>query len=409
MALGFRAGASFRPAMPVIPAMPFLPAMQPTRFGVFLAPFHNDDENPTLQLRRDLDLMTHLDRLGYEEAWIGEHHSGSYEIIGSPEVFIAAAVERTQRIRFGTGVSSLSYHHPLVLADRMCQLDHQSMGRIMFGVGPGQLPMDADMMGIDPIDQRRRMNESLDAIMALFAGETVTVKTDWFELREARLQLLPFQRPSMEVALASTMSPTGSLAAARHGAALLSVAASVPIGFDTLTTNWDIYASACIDAGYVADRAKWRIVIPMHIAPTREEAEADVRWGAQKFVRYMSAVGGRTLPFGASPDAAIERWRGDGFGVLGAATIGTPDDAIERIEAMVERTGGFGTFLLLAHNCADVAATQRSYELFARFVAPHFVGSNAGRHASLDWTRANGQRLGARVNEAITQAIAAPR
>ena len=109
--------------------------MQPTRFGVFMAPFHNDDENPTLQIRRDLDLMTQLDQLGFDEAWIGEHHSGSYEIIGSPEVFIAAAVERTRRMRFGTGVSSLSYHHPLILADRICQLDHQSMGRIMFGVG----------------------------------------------------------------------------------------------------------------------------------------------------------------------------------------------------------------------------------------------------------------------------------
>ena len=382
--------------------------MNPTRFGVFLAPFHNDDENPTLQLRRDLDLMTQLDDLGYDEAWIGEHHSGAYEIVGSPEVFIAAAVERTKRLRFGTGVSSLSYHHPLVLADRMCQLDHQSLGRVMFGVGPGQLPTDAEMMGIDPIDQRRRMNESLDAIMALFDGQTVTVKTNWFELREARLQLLPFQRP-MEVALASTMSPTGSLAAARHGAALLSVAASVPIGFDTLTTNWAIYEKACAEAGYDADRARWRIVVPMHIAPTREQAENDVQWGAQKFVRYMAAVGGRELPWGASPDTAIERWRGEGFGVLGAATIGTPEDAIDRIEAMVERTGGFGTFLLLAHNCADVEATKRSYDLFARFVMPHFQNSNAARHSSLEWTRANGARLGARVGEAVKASIDAHR
>ena len=219
--------------------------MQPTRFGIFMAPFHNDDENPTLQIRRDLDLTTYLDQLGYDEAWIGEHHSGAYEIIGSPEVFIAAAVERTKRIRFGTGVSSLSYHHPLMLADRMCQLDHQSLGRVMLGVGPGQLPMDAAMMGIDPIDQRRRMQESLDAMVRLMAGETVSQVTDWFELHEARLQLLPYQRPSIEIAVASTMSPAGSLAAGRHGAGLLSVAASVPVGFDTLTTNWDIYARGC--------------------------------------------------------------------------------------------------------------------------------------------------------------------
>lgn len=379
--------------------------MQPTRFGIFLAPFHNDDENPTLQLRRDIDLIGHLDALGYDEAWVGEHHSGSYEIIGSPEVLIAAAAERTSRIRLGTGVSSLSYHHPLILADRMCQLDHQTMGRVMLGVGPGQLPTDAEMMGIDPIDQRRRMQESLDAMVRLFNGEVVTERTDWFELREARLQLLPFQRPSLEIAVASTMSPAGSLAAGRHGLGLLSVAASVPVGFDTLTTNWEILERTAAESGQQVGRDRWRIVVPMHLAPTREEAEADVAFGAQKFVRYMSAVGGRDLPFGTSPEAAIERWRGDGFGVLGCATIGTPQDAIDRIEAMVERTGGFGTFLLLAHNCADRAATWRSFELFARFVMPHFQRSNAGRHASYEWTKANGARLGARVNEAVRQAI----
>ena len=379
--------------------------MEPTRFGVFMAPFHNNDENPTLQIRRDLDLMTQLDDLGYDEAWIGEHHSGSYEIIGSPEVFIAAAVERTKRIRFGTGVSSLSYHHPLMLADRMCQLDHQSLGRVMLGVGPGQLPMDAAMMGIDPMDQRRRMQESLDAMVRLMNGETVSLHTDWFELNEARLQLLPYQRPSMEIAVASTMSPAGSVAAGRHGAGLLSVAASVPVGFDTLTTNWQIYEQTALEAGYAADRAKWRIVIPMHLAATREEAENETRLGAQKFVRYMSGVAGKALAFGATPDLALARWRNEGFGVLGAATIGTPSDAIERIEAMVERTGGFGAFLLLAHNCADPAATRRSYELFARYVMPHFQRANQGRHASYEWTQANGQRLGARVGEAVAAAI----
>jgi limonene 1,2-monooxygenase len=358
-----------------------------------------------LQLRSDLDLITHLDRLGYDEAWVGEHHSGSYEIIGSPEVFIAAAAERSSRIRLGTGVSSLSYHHPLVLADRMCQLDHQTMGRAMLGVGPGQLPTDAEMMGIDPMDQRQRMQDSLDAMVRLFNGETVSMTTDWFELREARLQLLPFQRPSLEIAVASSISPTGSLAAGRHGLGLLSVAASVPVGFDTLTTNWEILEQTAAQNGKSVGRDQWRVVVPLHLAPTREEAEADVCWGAHKFVRYMSAVSGRELPFGASGQAAVERWRGEGFGVLGSATIGTPDDAIARIESMVSRTGGFGTFLLLAHNCADRAATLRSYDLFARFVMPHFQRSNAGRHGSYEWTKVNGRRLSGRVNEAVKQAI----
>src|SRR3954470_22824714 len=143
----------------------------PLRFGIFLAPFHRPGQNPTLAIERDLQLIDHLDRLGYEEVWVGEHHSGGWELIASPEVFIAAAAERTKRIRLGTGVSSLPYHNPLMLADRMCQLDHQTMGRVMLGVGPGQLPSDAYMMGIDPARQRHMMAESLDAIVRLLRGE----------------------------------------------------------------------------------------------------------------------------------------------------------------------------------------------------------------------------------------------
>src|SRR5574337_1401525 len=134
-------------------------------FGIFLAPFHPVRENPTVSLQRDFELIQWLDQLGYDEAWIGEHHSAGYEIIGSPEVFIAGAAERTRHIRLGTGVSSLPYHHPLMLADRIMQLDHQTRGRVLFGVGPGALPSDAFMMGIDPMDQRRMMDEAIAALV----------------------------------------------------------------------------------------------------------------------------------------------------------------------------------------------------------------------------------------------------
>src|SRR5918992_2014595 len=174
----------------------------PLRFGIFMAPFHPVGQNPTLALHQDLELIQHLDRLGFDEAWIGEHHSAGYEIIPSPEVFIAVAAERTERIRLGTGVSSLPYHHPLMLADRMVLLDHLTRGRIMLGCGPGALPSDAFMMGIEVGRQRDMMEEGLEAILALLAGETVNRQTDWFTLRDAKLQLLPYTRPCFEVAVA---------------------------------------------------------------------------------------------------------------------------------------------------------------------------------------------------------------
>src|SRR6202171_789231 len=214
------------------------PMTMKLRNGIFLAPFHPIDEDPTLCLQRDFELIEHLDRLGYEEAWVGEHHSAVFEIIASPEVFIAAAAERTKKIRLGTGVVSLPYHNPLMTANRMIQLDHQTRGRVMFGVGPGLLPSDAMMLGINPMTQRDRMMEGLQVIMRLFDGEVVTEKSDWYNLVNARAHLLPYTKPHPEIAVASAVSPSGGRAAGKYGFGMLCVAATNAYCFDPLATNW---------------------------------------------------------------------------------------------------------------------------------------------------------------------------
>jgi len=193
-------------------------------FGIFLGPFHKVGENPTLAFRRDLELIEWLDHLGYDEAWIGEHHSAGWEIISSPELFIAASAERTTHIKLGTGVVSLPYHHPFMVANRMVQLDHMTRGRVMFGVGPGALPTDAYMMGIEPTSQRPKMDEALGIILRLFTeDEPITYKSDWFELNEALLQIKPYQAPYMPLAVASIQSPSGVALAGKHGASVLTI------------------------------------------------------------------------------------------------------------------------------------------------------------------------------------------
>ena len=211
------------------------------KFGIFLAPFHTNRENPTIALERDMQLIQLLDELGYDYAWIGEHHSAGFEIIASPEVFIAAVAERTKYIKLGTGVSSLPYHHPLILADRIMQLDHMTHGRVAFGVGPGALPSDAFMMGINPRQQRAMMLEGIEVLVPLLRGETVTRKTSWFELNEARLQLSSYSKPMIEMAVASQISPAGARAAGTFGIGLLSLGATTAGGFNALTPNWEIY------------------------------------------------------------------------------------------------------------------------------------------------------------------------
>jgi limonene 1,2-monooxygenase len=354
------------------------------RFGIFLAPFHPVHEHPSLAIERDFQLVEHLDRLGYDEAWIGEHHSAGFEIIASPEVFIAAAAERTRRIRLGTGVSSLPYHHPLLLADRIQQLDHQTRGRLMFGVGPGALASDAVMLGIDPLRQREMMDEALEVIVPLLRGEAVTRRTSWFTLADARLQLRPFTQPHVEMAVAAMISPAGPRAAGQHGIGLLSIGATSERGFMALPTTWQICEEAAGKHGQQVSRGHWRVVAPMHIAETRERALENVRFGLPDWIRYYTEV--IALPFeltGTLPERCRQFVESD------YAVIGDPDDAIRRIEQLRAQSGGFGCFLQLAHNWADWDATLRSYELIARYVMPSFQDANAGRRASLEWAAAN--------------------
>ncbi|TGB03132.1 LLM class flavin-dependent oxidoreductase [Streptomyces sp. MZ04] len=379
---------------------------RPTRFGTFLAPYHGIDGNPTLQIRRDLDLVRHLDALGFDEAWIGEHHSAGYETIASPEVFIAAAAEHTRRIRLGTGVNSLPYHHPFVLADRVRQLDHQTMGRVMLGAGPGQLASDAFMMGIDPLRQRAMMADALDAVVRLLRGETVSARTDWFELVDARLQLGSFAPEGVEMAVASTVSPSGSVQAGRHGIGLLSLAAADPTGLAALNGNWAAYEKSCAEHGHAADRGAWRLVVPMHLAETETEARTQAEYGVLHLARYIEGLSGTTMSWGRTAADAVAQWTGDGFPVFGVATIGTPADAIARIEALAEASGGFGTLLVLDLPTGTPEAKRRSYELFAEYVVPHFTGANRGRAASMEWARANSERFVGAMRQAVEAAVA---
>ena len=156
-----------------------------------------------------------------DEAWIGEHHSSGFEIISSPEIFIAYAAARTSRIQFGTGVITLPYHNPLMVANRIVQLDHMTRGRVKFGVGPGLLVQDAAMLGIDPAVQRDRMTDALEIIMRLLRGEKVTKKSEWYDLVGAECQLLPYTKPYPELAVASAITPSGGRLAGKHDLGLL--------------------------------------------------------------------------------------------------------------------------------------------------------------------------------------------
>ncbi len=354
------------------------------RFGIFLAPFHRVGDNPTLALGRDLELIQWLDHLGYDEAWIGEHHSAGWEIIAAPEIFIGVAAEKTRHIMLGSGVTSLPYHHPLMVAQRFVQLDHMTRGRAMLGCGPGALVSDAYMMGIDADRQRKMMDESLGAITALLAcREPVNMKTDWFELRDARLHLKPYTKGGFPIAVASATTPSGALAAGKYGVGLLSLGAGLPGGSAKLADYWKMGETEAAKHGKTLNRDDWRLVINMHCAESDELAMEEVRRGERiETLTYFSETLGR-------PPMRSENPLAEGL-AAGSTLVGSPETIIAGIERLLGFTGGgAGAVLFRSHEWANREQTLRSYELFARWVMPRFQGSVDTTIGSREWCSEN--------------------
>ncbi|MBP1778559.1 MAG: luciferase-like protein [candidate division NC10 bacterium] len=350
--------------------------------GLFMAPYHDIDESPTIALRRDLELVAWCESLGFREAWFGEHHSTGWETICSPELMIAAAAENTRHIRLGTGVVSLPFHNPLMVANRIIQLDHMTMGRVMFGVGPGLLVTDARMLGIDIRSQRDMLAEALPVILRLLKGEEVTAKSSWYTLDRARVHLLPYSFPHPEVAVASAVTPSGGMLAGRYGLGMLCVAATEAMGFDVLAENWKVANEVAAENGIEMNPRRLRLVAPMHIAETREKARADVNDGLARWCEYFDRVApkgmGGLVNHGDPVDLLVNS---------GRAVIGTPADAVAMIERLHARQGDFGVMLLQSHNWADWENTKKSYELYARFVMPQLARVNEIRRQSYDRLR----------------------
>ena len=372
------------------------------KFGVFMAPFHWKGENPTLSLERDLEMIKWLDDLGYDEAWIGEHHSAGWEIIASPEVFMATAAERTKNIMLGTGVISLPYHHPLMVANRMVLLDHLTRGRIMLGVGPGALVTDASMLGIEPTLQRRRMDESLGIILRLLKeDEPITYESEWFNLKEAQLHLKPYTKPHFPIAVAAAQSPSGMVLAGKHGTSVLSV--SVIRGGNTssnLNDFWRIAEETAAENGNTMDRNEWRVVMHVHLAESKKEAMEQARKNAGRYQReYFENTLGQPAAIEGPPDKII-----DSMVERGAWCVGTPDDLIESINRLDEETGGFGGFMIQSTEWGTREQVLHSYELVARYVMPHFQGSIKSLESSQAWSASKRPELLAQRDAALARA-----
>lgn len=371
------------------------------KFGTFMAPFHPPGlgSNPSTAYERDVAVLQHMDRLGFDEAWIGEHHSCGTEIIPDPFMFIMYMANLTKNIKLGTGVTSLPYHNPLWVADRALFADRLLRGRFMLGVGPGALPVDATMIGLSLEEQRGALEEDFDVLMALLRGESVTHQTSRYNLVDARTQSAPYS--DFDVCVAAIASPTGPRAASKNGAHLISVGATAAGGFDALALHWNVMEERGPQFGHTPDRGGWRLAGPMHLAETKQEAIEQVRHGLDAWCDYTQDT--LAAPhFRAAGRTFEERvaWVNES----GLGVIGTPDDAIKQVERLVKQSGGFGSYLLIAHEWARHADTLRSYELFADHVMPRFQGSADRLLAAEQYAQSRWNELDGRQGAAIAAA-----
>jgi limonene 1,2-monooxygenase len=356
-----------------------------SRIGLFLSPVNEPGQDQHLAIHRNLELVELADRLNFDEVWFGEHHSMGWALVGAPETMIAAAAQRTHQIKLAHGVVPLPWHHPFHVATRAAHLDHITRGRYILGVGPG-VPADGRMFGLEPLDQRNRLLEALPAVLELVNGERrVSEKSDWYTLRDAKLQVGRFQPDGIEVAVASGGTSTSSpKIAGRFGLSMVSFALTQPGAPSTVTLadQWRAAEESAAAHGQTVDRAKWRLALPVHVAETREEALADVREGFDRWLfGFFGGAAGRDVATPGTPRSQELESRID----AGGALVGSPDDVVAGIRALHERTGGFGSVLVYLPDWTTWEKTNRSLRLLAQFVAPHFTGSAARPLEAVEW------------------------
>jgi len=359
-----------------------------------------------LQFQRDIDFAEHLDRLGFDEFWCGEHHSSGWEMIASPEMFLAGAAQRTHDIMLGTGVTSLPYHHPFNVAQRIVQLDYMSRGRAMFGSGPGALVSDARTLGIDPMVQRDRQDEALSVITRLLRGEDrFSYESEWFTLNDARLQLLPLQE-ELPMVTASSISPSGMTLAGKYGMGVLSIASNSTAGLAALPTQWGFAEEAAAEHGQTVDRKNWRVMMAFHLAETREQARNEAVDGLHRWHNEYNVwtLGRPNATHVEDKWELLEQTTG---GPGSAGVIGTPDDLVAAIRHLQQITGGFGVVLGFAHDWADREATLRSWELLARYVIPEVNGYTVGLRESQEYLNRHRAELMDGASKAVVSKILA--
>lgn len=347
------------------------------KFSLFMMPLHRPTENPSLAFERDIALIHYADELGFDEFMIGEHHSGGWETMPAPEMALAMAAAKAHRIRLGTSVTSLPYHHPFEVAERMAFLDHLTRGRAILGVGPSNLISDKRLFKLTNEQLRDMMSESLAVIVRLLESpDPISHEGKFWRFIDLRLQLRSYQSPRLPLAIATGGSREALTLAGRYDMIVLANIAKNNTRYGTKAEQWAIVDAAAKAHGRTASRDNWRLVTNIYLAETAKAAWTDVEEGMMRETAYFSTVGLKSS-YETYPGQPISEFTPQSCVERRDWIVGTPDDAIAWIEEKIRETGGFGGVMLTTHEWVEPEKNRKSMELFARYVMPHFRGHTA--------------------------------
>jgi limonene 1,2-monooxygenase len=347
-------------------------------FSIFMMPLHHPTENPSLAFDRDVELIRYADELGFDEFFIGEHHSGGWETMPAPEMALAKASAHAHRIRLGTSVISVAFHHPFHVAERLAFLDHLTRGRAILGVGPCALVTDKRLFGLPDAKLYPMMAESVEIIVRLLESiEPIDFDGKFWSFKQMRLQLRSYQQPRMPLAIASSGNAISLELAGKYGMILLSPAGKNVRNDQTKAEQWNKVEAIAAQHGTKASRDNWRIATCIYLAESKEEAWRDVEASIKRDMEYFFSIGLKA-PYELYPGQPASEITPRSGADRRDWIIGTPDDAIAHIERMQAETGGFGGLMMSTHEWTSSEKIRRSMEMFARYVMPHFRGHTLG-------------------------------
>jgi len=355
------------------------------RLGFFIQPVHPPKRRYADVLREDRDAFALADRLGYREAFAGEHLADSAETITSSLTFIASLVERCPRIVFGTGVLPLPNYHPVMAAAQIAMVDHIVDGRLLLGIGPG-VPPDAEALGDVGTDRRAKLDEALEQLVAIWTGEAPYQLDGQFHRISTARSLAPeigvgqivrpLQRPHPPF-LVTSIRPdsTGPFDAGARGWAGIS---ATYVGEHVVRAHIESFRAGRLSAGRSGETSGWRVARSIFVARDEATARAYAKAHAGAHAFYFDVMRQKLARFGATslmgdeanapatelaPDRTLER----------LVIAGTPERVADEILALRERVGPFGTLLYTGHDWADAKLARSSMELMAEAVWPRVL------------------------------------